>query len=101
MGLTIRLPSHSEAAGEQGCQSNMEGLRELRRIFGWSQSQAAKWAGVSPRTWQRWERGEEEPRPQMQARIAAAVRASAIDPEAAARWRDALAQAWREQQQRQ
>jgi DNA-binding transcriptional regulator YiaG len=32
-------------------------LRRLRRVAGWRQEDAAAWAGVSVRTWRRWEEG--------------------------------------------
>jgi len=42
----------------KGRVSQQEVLREARREFGWTQADAARAAGVSPRTWQMWEAEE-------------------------------------------
>lgn len=36
-------------------------LRSVRRVMGWTQNDAAEWAGVDPRTWRRWETGTKQP----------------------------------------
>lgn len=36
-------------------------LRELRGVMGWTQADAAAWAGVDLRTWRRWETGQYAP----------------------------------------
>lgn len=36
-------------------------LRDLRRVMGWTQPEAAAWAGIDLRTWRRWENGEKAP----------------------------------------
>lgn len=60
-------------------------LRDWRwRRLGWTQAQAAEWAGVTVRTWRRWEHGESRPPPV----VAWALRAAAGDL-------GALSDAWR------
>lgn len=36
-------------------------LRTLRRVMGWTQHDAAAWAGVDTRTWRRWELEQKQP----------------------------------------
>lgn len=51
------------AAGDRGGEDRLtqkEQLQEVRKEFGWTQADAAEFAGVTSRAWQMWEASDRE-----------------------------------------